>query len=69
MNQLTEFCSRPYLTKDDLAGGRVAEQLESWNGNPEALSSIPALNKALAGFFSVVPSLTSEEPTRLSPAS
>ena len=50
MNQLTEFWSRPYLTKGDLAGGRVAEQLESWNGNPEALSSIPALNKALAGF-------------------
>ena len=47
----------------------MAEQLESWNGNPKALSSIPALNKALAGFFSVVPSLTSEEPTRLSPPS
>ena len=44
VNQLTEFWSRAYLTKGDLAGGRVAEQLQSWNGNPEALSSIRALN-------------------------
>ena len=28
----------------------MAVQLENWNGNPDALSAIPALNKALAGF-------------------